>query len=96
MSNLKAIRLQIYVLWQLFTSVRKKKNNNNKKKKKKEMKKMGNFLKADISGMACTIYFKSGLYSPLICWHLQSEFGFVCTKDYGTANGHKIMQHSPF
>ena len=39
------------------------KKKNKKKKKKKLAKKMSNFFKAHISGMAGTIYFKSGMYS---------------------------------
>ena len=48
-----------------------------KEENKKKTKKMSNFLKAYISGMIGTIYFKSGMSSILISWHLQNEFGFV-------------------
>ena len=62
-----------------------------KEEKEKKMKKMSNFLKACISGMAGMIYFRSGMCSLLICWHLHSEFGLVRTKDHGVTNRCKII-----
>jgi len=53
------------------------------KKKKKKMKKMSNLLKVYVLGTAGTIYFKSGLCSLPICWHLHREFGLVWSRDYG-------------
>ena len=39
------------------------------------MNKISDFLKAHISGMVDAIYFRSGMFSLLISWHLHSEFG---------------------
>jgi len=61
--DLKAIN---YTL-EFFASVRKE----------EKAKKMSNFLKAYISRMAYTIYFKFGMCSLLICQHLHSELGLV-------------------
>ena len=52
-----------------------------KKKKIRKKKKMSDFLKAQISGMAGAIHFKSGTYSTLICQHLHSIFGPVHLRD---------------
>jgi len=49
----------------------------------KRRKKMSDFLKADKSGKVGMIYFRSDMCSPLICWHLHSQFGFVRTGDHG-------------
>jgi len=46
-----------------------------KKEKINKTKKKNDFLKAHISGMAGTIYFRFCMCSLSICWHLHSEFG---------------------
>ena len=48
-----------------------------KRRKYEKMKKISDFLKAHIPGMAGMIYFKPGTWSPLICEHLHSKFGLV-------------------
>ena len=55
------------------------------------MKKMSNFLKSDISGMAGVIYFKSSTCSLLICRYLHSKFGFVWARDNGAMKVGKIF-----
>ena len=52
-----------------FVSVHKEEKEKNKAKKKND------FLKAHISGMAGTIYFRFCMCSLSICRHLHSEFG---------------------
>ena len=71
----------------VFLQVCKKKE----KGKKRKMKKMSNFLKAYILGMAGMIYFKSGMCSPMICQHLHSEFGFAWSRNHRAMNVHKII-----
>ena len=53
--------------------------------------KMSNFLKVYISGMAGTIYFRSGMCSLPIYWHLHSEFGLVWSRDHGAMSARKII-----
>ena len=78
-----------------------------KKKKEEKMKKMSDFLKAYISGMAGAIYFRSGMYSLPICQCLHSEFGLVWSRDHRTTNTCKscfvlhvnmltLCAHAPF
>ena len=62
-----------------------------KRKGRKKTKKMSNFLKAYISGMADAIYFRSGMCSLSICRHLHSEFGIVWLRDHGAMNTRKIV-----
>ena len=52
---------------------------------------MSNFLKAYILGTAGVFYFRSGMCSLPICWHLHSEFGLVWSRDHGTTNKRKII-----
>ena len=51
-------------------------------KEKKNKQKMNNSLKAHTSG---ALYFKSDVYSPLICGHLHSKLGLVWTRDHEQA-----------
>ena len=62
-----------------------------KKNKRKKMKKMSNFLKTHISGMASAIYFRPGMRSLLICWRLHHEFGVVWTGDHRLTNARKLI-----
>ena len=73
--NLEAIQLGICILWQFLFFLLVCEN-----KKKKKTKNVSTFLKVYISGMACAMYFRSGMCSVMICWHLHIEFGLVITK----------------
>ena len=59
-------------------------------KEKKKTKKISNFLKACILGMANAICFKSGMQSPLTGGHLHKKFGVVQTGDHRSKSGQKI------
>ena len=61
-----------------------------KKKKKKEKKRLFEGLNS-ISGTAGVIYFRFGIRSLPICWHLHSEFGLVWSRDHRAKNAHKIV-----
>ena len=77
----------------------KRKRKIRRKRSKKE--KMSKFLKAQMAGV---IYFRSGMFSPLICQYLHSKFGAVRTRDHRATNMHKIIlcsscmlcTHAPF
>ena len=84
MPNLKAIWLHICILWQFFASVQKK-------KRRKNPRKMSDFLKAYISGMASMISFRPGMRSLPICRHLHSKFDIVRSRDHGATNTCKIV-----
>ena len=58
------------------------------------MEKLSKFLKACISGMFGAIFFKFGMQSLLVHWHLDSEFGLVQTKDYGAMDRPKLVHCS--
>ena len=60
-------------------------------KRKTKTKKISNFLKAYISGMSSTIYFRSGICFLPICQHLHSECGLVWTRDHEATNACKIV-----
>ena len=59
--------------------------------KEEKIRKINDFLKAQISELAGTIYFRSGMCSLLICWHLHSKFGLAQTKDHRVMNEHNIV-----
>ena len=52
---------------------------------------MSYFLNTRISGMAGAIYFRPGMCSLPISWHLHSEFGLVRTRVHGAMNRRKIV-----
>jgi len=60
-------------------------------RKEEKMKKMSDFLKAHISGLAGVINFRPGMHSLPICQHLHSKFGLVQSRDHGVTNGCKIV-----
>ena len=74
----KEIRLRICNLWQFCANMRKE----------EKRKKISDLLKAHVSG---AIYFKSGMCSLLIFWHLHSELGCTQTRDHGATNACKIV-----
>ena len=87
MLNLKKISDYAFVFYCSLLQVCKKE----KGKEGKKAKKMSDFLKAYISEMAGTIYFRSGRCSVPICRRLHSEFGLVWSRDHGATNTLKIV-----
>ena len=68
--NLKTITDYVFACYgSFFSSMRKE------EKKERKSKKMRNFLKDYISGMAAVIYFRSSMCSLSICRHLHRKFG---------------------
>ena len=82
MPNFSQIGVPVGKLERFLSSVRKDEEEKEEKKRRKKCKS----LLARISGVAGAIYFKFGMWPPLIGRRLHNKFGFDRIKDHGVMN----------